>query len=89
MTICNSEARPKIWPRRISVYVVLVLSIFYALGMAEIPTLMIPPPSPHATKGVTYEDVTVASGVGRFRYVAGEALKPFLPETTGSAPTRS
>lgn len=84
MTICNFEARPKIWARRISVYSVLVLSIFYALGTAEIPTRMIPPPSPHATKGVTYEDVTAASGVGRFRYVAGEALKPFLPETTGS-----
>jgi hypothetical protein len=33
---------------------------------------------------VTYEDVTAASGVGRFRYLAGEPLKPFLPETTGS-----
>ena len=44
----------------------------------------IPPPSPHAAKGVKYEDVTTAAGLGRFRHVAGEPLKPYLPETTGS-----
>ncbi len=57
---------------------------FYALHSDEIPTRTVPPPSPYATKGVAYEDITSASGVGGFRYRAGEPLKPFLPETTGS-----
>jgi len=78
------EARPKRWINRIAVCTVPILSIVYALSTVEIPTRAIPPPSPHAAKGVTYEDVTAASGVGRFRHVAGETLKPFLPETTGS-----
>ena len=50
----------------------------------EVTTRAVPPPSPHAAKGVEYEDVTAASGIGRFRYLAGEPLKPYLPETTGS-----
>ena len=35
-------------------------------------------------QGVDYEDVTEASGLGRFQHIAGEPLKPYLPETTGS-----
>lgn len=68
---------------RIVLCVVTLLSIAIAFT-AAIPTQITPQPSPHAAKGVTYEDVTSASGVDRFRYSAGEALKPFLPETTGA-----
>ncbi|MDA1313811.1 MAG: CRTAC1 family protein [Acidobacteria bacterium] len=50
----------------------------------EVLTRAIPPPSPEAMKGVRYEDVTAASGLGQFRHIAGEPLKPYLPETTGS-----
>lgn len=50
----------------------------------DIPTRTIPAPSPQAPKLVTYEDVSASSGVSRFRHLAGEALKPYLPETTGS-----
>ena len=71
-------------PRLAALCAVPVLSIVYALATAGIPTQIVPPPSPHAAKGVTYEDVTTASGVGRFRYLAGEPLKPYLPETTGA-----
>src|SRR4051812_2658305 len=67
----------------LGVFVVAVVS-FYALPSEEIPTRAVPPPSPHATKGVAYEDITAASGISSFRYRAGEPLKPFLPETTGS-----
>lgn len=67
----------------LGVFVVAVIS-FYALHSEEIPTRAVPPPSSHATKGVAYEDITSASGVNSFRYSAGEPLKPFLPETTGS-----
>ena len=51
---------------------------------AEVLTRIVPPPSPAAMEGVDYEDVTEASGLGQFRHVAGEPLKPYLPETTGS-----
>src|SRR5689334_8016869 len=64
----------------VGVLAVVVVSLS-ALRSDEIPTRAVPPPSPHATKGVTYEDVTAASGVADFRYRAGEPLKPFLPET--------
>ena len=33
---------------------------------------------------VVYEDITVSSGLGRFQHSAGDPLKPYLPETTGS-----
>ena len=48
------------------------------------PTLAIPPKSPHAARDVNYEDITVSSGLSRFRHVAGNPLKPYIPETTGS-----
>jgi hypothetical protein len=67
----------------VGVLAVVVVSLS-ALRSDEIPTRAVPPASPHATKGVTYEDVTAASGLAGFRYRAGEPLKPFLPETTGS-----
>ena len=33
---------------------------------------------------VDYEDITVSSGLSRFQHSAGDPLKPYLPETTGS-----
>ncbi len=48
------------------------------------PTQTPPPPSPHATKGVIYEDITGSSGLNRFRHTAGDPGKPYLPEITGS-----
>jgi hypothetical protein len=50
----------------------------------DAPTRTTPPPSPHAAKGVQYENVTASSGLSRFRHVAGDSLKPYLPETIGS-----
>ena len=51
---------------------------------SEIPTLAPPPLSTHATQQITYEDVTDSAGLSGFRHVAGEPLKPYLPEITGS-----
>jgi len=48
------------------------------------PTRAAPAASPHAAKGVSYEDITAASGLGRFRHVAGDRFKPYIPETVGS-----
>jgi enediyne biosynthesis protein E4 len=50
----------------------------------DAPTRTTPPPSPHAAKGVQYENVTAASGLSHFSHVAGDPLKPYLPETIGS-----
>ncbi len=50
----------------------------------EVLTRAVPPPSREAMQGVDYQDVTEASGLGRFQHIAGEPLKPYLPETTGS-----
>src|SRR5882724_4817243 len=68
----------------LAVFAAGILSLFCILHSQEIPTHAVPPPSPNAAKGVVYEDITSTSGVGSFRYRAGESLKPFLPETTGS-----
>lgn len=43
-----------------------------------------PLPSPRAAKGVGYDDITASSGLSRFRHIAGDPLKPYIPETTGS-----
>jgi hypothetical protein len=53
-------------------------------GSPDVSTRLAPPPSPYATKGVTYQDITAAAGLTRFRHEAGDPLKPYLPETTGS-----
>ncbi len=50
----------------------------------DAPTRTTPPLSPHAAKGVQYENVTASSGLSRFSHVAGDPLKPYLPETIGS-----
>ncbi|MEX2263612.1 MAG: VCBS repeat-containing protein [Bryobacteraceae bacterium] len=47
-------------------------------------TKSVPPPSPHAISKVDYEDITKSSGLSHFHHEAGEPLKPYLPETTGS-----
>src|SRR2546425_12844005 len=68
-------------------YGLLLLGVALALSSQsthEVPTLAVPPPSPYATKGVSFEDITAASGLGKFRHVAGSHSKPYLPDTTGS-----
>ena len=50
----------------------------------ELPTEVAPPRSPHAAKGVLYEDVTALSRLDQFRHRAGDPHKPYLPETLGS-----
>jgi hypothetical protein len=47
-------------------------------------TLAVPRASTDAAPGVSFEDVTVASGLAAFRHVAGDPHKPYIPETTGS-----
>lgn len=47
-------------------------------------TLAVPSPSPYATKGVSFRDITQESGLASFRHVAGSPTKPYLPDTTGS-----
>lgn len=61
---------------------ILILPLLNVLAHT-VPTQIAPPPSQLAAPGVTFEDVSIESGVVRFRYTAGEPLKPFLPETTG------
>jgi hypothetical protein len=63
---------------------VLGAAWLYSAPGADVSTRAVPPPSPHATKGVTYEDLTTAAGLGRFRHEAGDPRKPYLPETIGS-----
>src|SRR6266849_177243 len=69
-------------------YGLLLLGVALALSSQPkhdvVPTLAVPPPSPYATKGVSFEDITAASGLARFRHVAGSLSKPYLPDTTGS-----
>jgi hypothetical protein len=55
-----------------------------AVWAQQLPTLVAPPPSPHAAEGIRYEDVTARSGLHAFRHTAGNANKPYLPETLGS-----
>src|SRR5262249_25799516 len=43
-----------------------------------------PAPSPHAAKGVTYQDITKSSGLAAFRHTGGSASKPYLPDLNGS-----
>jgi hypothetical protein len=72
--------------------VVGTLSLAFSLAPAaqkpetefDAPTRIAPSPSPHAANGVQYENVTASSGLSRFRHVAGDPLKPYLPETIGS-----
>ena len=66
-----------------------VLFVLAALAVSQAPkrepaTLAVPPPSPQAAKGVSFDDITNSSGLRRFRHVAGSPSKPFLPDTTGS-----
>jgi len=75
---------------KFAVFAILAASVLFALrshGTSSRQTVLtrsVPPPSPHAAQGVIYEDVTDSSGVAQFRHLAGEPLKPYLPETTGS-----
>src|SRR6266516_7508754 len=77
-------------PARLAAAAALLLLFSLALARqkqqaeSDVPTWTVPPPSPYAAKAVEYEDVTVSSGVSRFRNVAGEPLKPYIAETTGS-----
>jgi hypothetical protein len=50
----------------------------------KLPTEVASPRSPHAAKGVLYEDVTALSRLDQFRHRAGDPHKPYLPETLGS-----
>ncbi len=60
-----------------------VLSIVCALSTVEIPTRMTPPPSPHAAKGVTYEEALASDRTLAFSRQT-VALKPDpLPFSTG------
>jgi hypothetical protein len=64
---------------------VICLALLPQQGRPELPpTQSLPAPSPYAAKGVTYEDITIPSCLTSFRHVAGDPLKPYLPETTGS-----
>lgn len=56
----------------------------FGRAQSEVPTKAVPPPSPLANSKVRFEDVTQASGIASFQHLAGESLKPYLPETTGS-----
>lgn len=69
-----------------TLWLVVSLALAARRPQAEfaVPTRMAPPASPYATKGVQYQDVTISSGLNRFQHVAGDPLKPYIPETTGS-----
>jgi hypothetical protein len=63
---------------------VLLILLCRIASPQQPPTLVAPPPSPHAAEGARYEDVTAQSGLDRFRHTAGNPAKPYLPETLGS-----
>jgi enediyne biosynthesis protein E4 len=48
------------------------------------PTAQVPPASANAAAGVTYRDVTSASGIAGFRHVSGSPAKDYIIEVTGS-----
>lgn len=60
------------------------LGAFGLVQPAVPPTRLVPPPSPHASQQVRFDDVTVASGLSAFRHVSGDAAKEYIIETTGS-----
>jgi hypothetical protein len=48
------------------------------------PTRSVPPPSTHAARGVSFEDVTAHAGLDAFRHVAGSPDKSYIIEALGS-----
>ncbi|MCI0627793.1 MAG: CRTAC1 family protein [Acidobacteria bacterium] len=66
--------------------VLLALVLFGQGGPSrrELPTLLSPGPSARAAEGVTFEDITSASGLSQFRHVGGSPSKPYLPDIMGS-----
>ena len=48
------------------------------------PTRTVPPASPHAARGVSFQDVTEAAGLAGFRHVSGSLDKSYIIEALGS-----
>src|SRR5688572_27941064 len=49
-----------------------------------VPTKVVPPPSPYAARGVTYENITAACCFSRYQPVAGGSVKSYLPRPPAS-----
>ena len=70
-------------PKRHHALFVLWLVVL-APSFQQVPTLAAPSPSANAARGVTFKNITEASGLGTFEHRAGSPDKPYLPETIGS-----
>jgi enediyne biosynthesis protein E4 len=83
----NAAAR-RLWrsPHRSRFLALTVLASVAVMTAAQAlpPTVQVPPASPNAAPGVTYRDVTGASGIGGFRHVSGTPAKDYIIEVTGS-----
>jgi enediyne biosynthesis protein E4 len=55
-----------------------------ALAQTLPPTLQAPPAPASAAPGVSYADITAASGLGAFHHVSGDPEKHYIIEATGS-----
>ena len=62
----------------------LLIAAAVAATQTPPPTRAVPPASPHAAPGVSFEDVTARAGLGEFRHVAGSADKSYIIEALGS-----
>ena len=62
----------------------LLAAVVAALAQTLPPTQGVPPPSAHAARGVSFEDVTDAAGLSGFRHVSGSSDKAYILEALGS-----
>src|SRR5919109_4280477 len=69
-------------------FLLCVLTTFLFVAAQTLrPTTRPQPASQHATPGVTYRDVTNASGLSGFKHLSGTPAKNYIIEATGSGVT--
>jgi hypothetical protein len=62
----------------------ILISVIATWQSTAPPTVRVPGPSANAAPGVTFTDITRASGLGGFRFVSGTPAKDYLIESTGA-----
>ena len=62
----------------------LLAAVAAATAQMSPPTRAVPPASPNAARGVSFEDVTARAGLGTFRHQSGSPDKSYIIEALGS-----
>jgi hypothetical protein len=70
--------------RTAHVAVWLLAAVAVTTAQPPPPTRLVPPASPNAARGVSFEDVTARAGLAAFRHVAGSPEKDYILEALGS-----